>query len=80
MENKIFRLAFVCYHEARHVEQKEFDVYNFETFIDIIDKVNVLDYGLSHDSYSFEIGANLYSIRKTKEYMVFLLIMNTCFL
>lgn len=69
IEDKFFRLTFVCYHEARHAEQKEFDVYNYDGFIDILDKVDILDYGLSHDSYSFEIGANLYSIRKTREYM-----------
>lgn len=70
IDRQIFNLAFVCYHEVRHRIQKEFSQYSYEGFIDFIDKLNIFDYGLSHDSFSYEIGANLYGVKKAKEYMI----------
>ena len=71
IENKIFRLAEVCYHEARHSIQQKFDSYSYDGFLRDIDhflRTN-MDYTLEHDKYSFEIGANLYGVRKAKEYL-----------
>lgn len=70
-EHKIFELAKVCYHEARHVMQQKFNVYSYDGFLTDIDfflKTNI-DYKLDHDKFSFEIGANLYGVRKAKEYL-----------
>ena len=69
IDKQIFKLVFICYHEARHREQIEFNPYSYEGFIDFINKLDFIDYGLSHDYYAFEIGANLYAIKKTKEYL-----------
>lgn len=70
---QIFELHFSSLHEARHVKQKTFNPNSYEGilyFIDNIIGIDDFDYGfMTHDSYSFEIGANLYSIRKTSEYM-----------
>lgn len=71
IEHKIFRLAQVCYHEARHSIQQKFDSYSYDGFLRDIDhflKTNI-DYTLEHDKYSFEIGANLYGVKKAKEYL-----------
>lgn len=71
IEHKIFRLAQICYHEARHSMQQKFDKYSYNGFLKDIDhflKTNI-DYTLEHNKYSFEIGANLYAVRKAKEYL-----------
>lgn len=72
-EDQIFNLLIDCFHEARHVEQTLFSsdsYYGFLKFIDEVNAFNSSDYNaLGHDSYSYEIGANLYSIRKTREFM-----------
>lgn len=71
IEHKIFRLAQICYHEARHSMQQKFDNYSYDGFLRDIDhflKTNI-DYTLEHNKYSFEIGANLYAVRKAKEYL-----------
>lgn len=71
IENKIFRLANTCYHEARHSMQQKFDEYSYDGFLRDIDHFleTDMDYTLEHDKYSFEIGANLYGVRKAKEYL-----------
>ena len=70
---KIFRLAIVCYHEARHSIQKTFDKYSYEGFLRDIDNYirssTPKDYSEYHDMHSYEIGANLYSVFKAKEYL-----------
>lgn len=38
--------------------------------VDFINKLDIFDYLLAHDLYSCEIGANLYGIRKAKDYMI----------
>lgn len=72
-EKQIFRIIFSCFHEARHVEQPYFSSFSYEFFLNFIDEVYMkknFDYNfIGHDSYSFEIGANLYSIRKTIDYL-----------
>lgn len=67
-------LANVCYHEARHSAQKTFDRYSYESFLRDIEQFyrkvgGNRDYKKHHDSYSFEIGANLYGIRMAREYL-----------
>lgn len=71
IESKIFRLAEVCYHEARHSMQEKFDEYSYDGFLNDIERFlrNNIDYDLYHDKYSFEIGAHLYGITKAKEYL-----------
>lgn len=71
IENKVFRLAQVCYHEARHSVQKTFDEYSYDRFLGDIDMYlqRNMDYTLEHDKYSFEIGANIYGVEKAKEYL-----------
>lgn len=74
IEGKIFDLAWLCYHEARHTIQQTFNAYSYECFFSQIESymrsVSLdIDYKFFHDSYSFEIGANLYSISKAKEYL-----------
>ena len=72
--SSIFMLANVCYHEARHSVQKTFDRYSYESFLRDIEQFyrrtgGNIDYKKHHDSYSFEIGANLYGIRMASEYL-----------
>ena len=74
IEDKIFRLVQVCFHEARHSEQSNFDKYSYEGVFNLLDhyiKNNTanIDYNLEHDKYSFEIGANLYGVTMAKEYL-----------
>ena len=68
-----FKLAEACYHEFWHRVQDNFDVYSYDGFLRDIDncikKINLSDYMLNHDSYSFEIGANMYAVSKAKEYI-----------
>ena len=69
----LFNLIMSCYHEIRHVIQTKFAKTTYEGFLNFIDNVNSknnFDYDISHNGYSFEIGANLYGIGKTKEYML----------
>lgn len=70
-----FQVLRTCYHEARHCEQRTFNRYTYERFLyDIEDfymKYNLnKDYKHNHDSYSFEIGANIYGTRMAKEYLM----------
>ena len=72
--SSIFMLANVCYHEARHSVQKTFDRYSYESFLRDIEQFyrkvgGNRDYKKHHDSYSFEIGANLYGVRMAREYL-----------
>lgn len=74
IEGKIFRLAEICYHEARHTIQQTFNAYSYDCFFAQIEfyirSVTLdVDYKFFHDKYSFEIGANLYSVSKAKEYL-----------
>ena len=72
LEN-LYDLVSACFHEIRHVIQKSFPQNSYEGFFNTIDYINSFNYfdydKISHDGYSFEIGANLYSIKKTKEYL-----------
>ncbi len=69
--DNIFQLARTCYHEVRHSIQQNFDNYSYEGFLRNIDllRTNKIYYQVEHDSFSFEIGANLYGISKAKEYI-----------
>ena len=73
VENKIFRLLNICYHELRHSEQQMFDVNSYDKFMndieEFIQQFNSNDYRLLHDKYSYEIGANLYCVNKSSEYL-----------
>ncbi len=73
-EGKLFKLLLICFHEARHSEQQQFDKYSYEGFFNqleqFIQKATLnKDYILEHDKYCFEIGANLYGVTKAKEYL-----------
>ena len=72
--SSIFLLSFICYHEARHSFQQHFDRYSYDRFLYDIEKFYRRcdlnrDYQHNHDSYSFEIGANLYGVQMAKEYL-----------
>ena len=72
--SSIFLLASTCYHEARHWGQQTFDRYSYERFLLDIESFYRItngnrDYRKRHDSYSFEIGANLYGVRMAREYL-----------
>lgn len=71
MERKIFNLVELCYHEIRHGIQEKFDIYSYEGFSRGIEKyfIKSIDYYLRGNKYSFEIGADLYSVRKAREYL-----------
>ena len=71
----LFQVLKTCYHEIRHSIQLTFDRYSYERFLSDIEnffiKCNLgKDYKYNHDSYSFEIGANLYGTRMAKEYLM----------
>lgn len=68
-----FKLAETCYHEFWHRMQENFDAYSYDGFLRDIDsyikKMNFSDYILNQESYSFEIGANMYAVSKGRKYM-----------
>ena len=71
---KLFNLLRVCYHELRHSMQWNFDNYSYDKFLLDLDNyykkfVDINDYYNNHDKYSFEIGANIYSVDKASEYL-----------
>lgn len=73
-EEKLFQLLVACYHEYRHSIQEQYDICSYEGFLYYMDefvrsKISI-DYDLDHDKYSYEIGANLYSVGRAKEYMI----------
>ena len=70
VDNKLISLARTCYHETRHVIQMNYSPYSFDGFMNGIDNVNYADYIISHDSRLFEIDANLFGIKKAKEYIL----------
>lgn len=72
IEFRLFYLAKVCFHESRHTIQLNFDDYSYDKFLSNMEysimQSKISDYRLRHDSYSIEIGANLYGTRKAREY------------
>ena len=74
LSRQVVELVFTCYHEVRHSVQKHFDKHSYDSFLNNIDRVykeyiDSTDYNINHDNYSFEIGANLYAINKTKQFL-----------
>lgn len=70
----LFQIIKTCYHEIRHSIQANNDRYSYDRFLYDIENFYMKcdlgrDYNDNHDSYSFEIGANLYGIRMAKEYL-----------
>ena len=69
-----FEFIQTCYHEFRHRNQEDFDEYSYEGFLRDVEHCIVFydrfDYELNHDSYSYEIGANMYALSKAKENVV----------
>lgn len=65
--------AFSSFHEVRHAMQDVFDEFSYEKFLSDIEfyytKINEEDYKLDHDSYSSEIGANIYAAKRTVEFL-----------
>ena len=74
LDNSLYSLIEVCFHEARHFEQKQFNNLSYSGFLRDIDhfleKNNYFTYLLNHDEFSIEVGAHLYSVKKAKEYMM----------
>ena len=74
--NSLFWVAYMCYHEFRHSEQRTFErdsyasfLYDIESFIIMYDSFGAENYYLEHDKYSFEIGASIYGVNKAKEFL-----------
>ena len=72
---ELFLVLKTSYHEICHSVQLTFDRYSYERFLCDIEnffiKYNLgRDYKHNHDSYSFEIGANLYGTRMAKQYLM----------
>lgn len=70
----LFQVLKTSYHEIRHSVQLTFDRYSYERFLCDIENFFIMcnlgrDYKHNHDSYSFEIGANLYGTRMAREYL-----------
>lgn len=69
----IFELIRLCYNETRHSIQKNFDNNSYEGFINKVDNAlsyfDPISYEYYPERFSFEIGANLYSIGMTKNYL-----------
>lgn len=75
IDKKIFVLVEACYHEIRHNIQQKFNKYSYKGFLFDIDfflrkTESVYKYFMNHSNYSFEIGANLYGLRKAKDYLM----------
>ena len=75
MVRGLFQVLKTSYHEIRHSVQLTFNKYSYERFLrdveDFFTKCDLgRDYKYNHDSYSFEIGANLYGTRMAKEYLM----------
>lgn len=73
--NKLFNLVEICYHEARHIVQQNFNIYNYDGFFYRIDDClqtmyYSFDYKMFHDNYSYEIGAHLYAVSNAKKYLI----------
>ena len=68
-------LLALTYHETRHVQQRHkisLKELNLESFLYYMDAILVLDqafYVREHDSFFSELDANLYGIRKAKDYL-----------
>ncbi len=75
MVRGLFQALKTSYHEIRHSVQLTFNKYSYEKFLYDIEDFFIKcdwgrDYKYNHDSYSFEIGANLYGTRMAKEYLM----------
>lgn len=72
-EKMILDLLYYCYHELRHAMQNKVDIWSYQAFLESIEEIIRItcsvDYLLEHDNYSYEIGANIYGITRTKEYL-----------
>lgn len=74
LDGNLFSFVKTCYHEFRHTVQNEFSDESYEKFLTVVEALirqnnNNVSYLLLHDDFSYEIGANLYGIRKAKEYV-----------
>ena len=71
---KTLNFIETCYHEIRHTIQPSLEDYSFDKFACDIDHLiasfNYNTYNNKHDSFYFEIDANLYGIYKAKEYLI----------
>lgn len=75
MVRGLFQVLKTSYHEIRHSVQLTFNKYSYERFLRDVEAFFIKcdlgrDYKYNHDSYSFEIGANLYGTRMAKEYLM----------
>lgn len=72
----LLALLSTVYHEIRHNLQEKYDKSSYEDFLVSLErllrsgKVREFNYEKNHDEFSYEIGADLYGIRRTKEYLI----------
>lgn len=76
LEQQLFESIFAAYHEVRHAIQSEFDINSYDRFINDMSeyyKIHVdaeeREYMDNHDYFSFEVGADLFAINKTRKYI-----------
>lgn len=69
----VLNLVSSCYHELRHGMQRSFSKNCYEGFIisieDLMHRTYPKDYNNFHDSYYFEIDANLYGVINAKRFI-----------
>ena len=71
----LLALLNTVYHEISHDLQEKYDKSSYEKFLEYLEsflksgKVREFNYEENHDEFSYEIGAELYGIRKAKEYL-----------
>lgn len=73
-DRTIGELVYLCYHELRHVKQKESDYTTYDDFIMAIDSLitnynSGSFYDENHDFLAYEIDAEMYKHKKAKEYL-----------
>lgn len=73
IDNQLLNIVNTCFHEIRHSMQRTFDDYSYEKLLTEVDKFlrncYPYDYKYNHKHYSNEIGANMYAINMTKEFL-----------
>lgn len=74
INNSLFKLLLVCYHEIRHREQMENYEFSYDGFLVEMDfflnNNRKMNYLLDHDNYFVELDANYYGILNAKKYMM----------
>lgn len=76
-KTEFINFLVACYHEFRHDQQDFFDSFGLDKFLHDMEKFMRIysfkgrkNYWSNHNNFSYEIGANLYGVRKTREYLI----------